>query len=335
MTDPRGHRRLSFAGALYEAIRDSLREDRRMTVLGNWVFGLQFNNYMDALREEFTTRIVEPPVAEAAMAAVGVGAAMAGAPTFVDLATGSFSFLAWSPIVNEASIVHYLSNGQLTAPVVFHLMHGIRGGGGPQHSFSPQAMLWNVPGLELVMPSTPYEAKGLMRRAIKSRNPTAFVDHTKLMAMEGEVPEEDYEIPFGVAEIKRPGRDVTLVATSHQVHLALSAAEQLASEGIEVEVVDPRTLVPFDEATILDSVRGTGRLAVLDECSLRCGVASEIVATVSEKAFGQLKTAPIRLARPDVPVPFSSVLEAEFLPDLNRVVSAIRAQVGSGGPTGR
>ena len=320
-------RRITFTTALYEAIRDSMREEPRFTLIGNTVFGLQGMHLMDALRSEFPGRIMETPVAEAALVATAVGAGMTGAPTFVDLATGTFSFPAWSSICNEAAVVHHLSNGQLNAPVTLHLMHGLRGGGGEQHSYSPQSLLWNCPGLELVIPSTPYDAKGLMRSALKSRNPTMFVDNTRLSTMEGEVPEEDYSIPFGVADIKRRGKDATLVSTSRLVHVALAAAETLAKEGIEVEVVDPRTLEPFDEKTILDSVERTGRLAVLDECNLRCGVASEITATVAQKGFKFLKAPPLRLARAQSPVAYSPPLEDALLADAPRVVEAIRALV--------
>ncbi len=327
---PARGRRITFATAMYEALRDTMREDPRFTIFGNWVFGLQANHLMEALREEFPGRIMEPPVAEAALVATAVGAGMVGASTFVDLGTGTFSFPAWSSIYNEASVVHHLSNGQLNARLTMHMMHGLRGGGGEQHSYSPQSLLWNCPGLEIVIPSTPYDAKGLMRRALKSPNPTVFIDNTRLSATEGEVPEEDYEIPFGLADIKRAGRDVTLVATSRLVHMALGAAATLATEGIEVEVVDPRTLEPFDENTILGSVARTGRFAVLDECNLRCGVGAEIVATVAGKAFASLKAAPLRLVRAQSPVACSAPLEAALLPDEPQVVAALRALAQTG-----
>jgi pyruvate dehydrogenase E1 component beta subunit len=323
-------RRTSYAVALYEALRDQLRLDPQLTVLGNWIFGLNYDHLMDALRNEFRGRIVEPPVAEAAIAALGVGAAMAGAPTFVDLTIGSFALLAMSPIVNEASVIHYLSNGQVAVPVVFHLMHGVVGSG-VQHSCSPQAQLWNSPGLQIVMPSTPYDAKGLMTTALRSPNPTVFIDHPKLFTIEGVVPEASYAIPFGTADIKRSGRDVTVVATSNMVQVALGAAESLSKEGIDIEIVDLRTLVPLDEQTLLDSVGRTGRLAVLDESVRRCGVASEIIAVIAESAHKLLRTRPVRITRADVPSPFSSVLGGALMPDQASVVSALREYVRSDG----
>jgi pyruvate dehydrogenase E1 component beta subunit len=286
---------------------------------------------MDELRETFDDRIFEPPCAEAAAAAIGIGAAMAGAPTFIDLSAANFSLLAFGQLINEASVVHYLSNGQLTAPVTFRIQHGMRGGGA-QHSLSPQSMLWNIPGLEIVIPSTPYDMKGLTRRAIKSPNPTIIIDHMKLYGIEAEVPDQDYEIPFGVADIKRAGRDVTLVATSYMVQVAIAAAARLSAEGIEVEVLDPRTLVPFDEATLLQSIARTGRLIVLDEGVLQCGVASEIIAIAVEKGFSALKAPPVRLTRATVPIPYAPSLEAELMPGLAAICASIRQVVGKREP---
>jgi pyruvate/2-oxoglutarate/acetoin dehydrogenase E1 component len=317
----------SFVVAFYEAVRGALADDSRQTVHGSWLFGLRHPHLMDELREKFHDRIFEPPCAEAAAAALGIGAAMAGAPTFIDLSAANFSLLAFAQLINEASVVHYLSNGQLTAPVTFRIQHGMRGGG-VQHSISPQSMLWNIPGLEIVIPSTPYDMKGLTRRAMKSPNPTIIIDHMKLFGIEGEVPDQDYEIPFGVADIKRAGRDVTLVATSYMVHVALDAAARLCAEGIEVEVLDPRTLVPFDEVTLLQSIRRTGRLIVLDEGVLQCGVASEIIAIAVEKGFSALKAPPVRLARAAVPTPYAPSLEAMLMPSMEAICASVRQLVG-------
>ena len=253
---------------------------------------------------------------------------MAGARPFVDIGTGSFSYVGWSPIVNEAAVARYMSGGQLRVPVVYHMLHGLRGGGAAQHSHSPQAMLWNAAGLEIVLPSSPYDVKGLLRTAIKSDNPTVFINHARLMDIEGDVPEEDYAIPFGRADIKRPGRDATIVATSFVVHAALAAAKQLAAEGIEAEVVDPRTLVPFDRATLLDSVRRTGRLVVVDETNLSCGVAAEVAAIVAEEGFAFLRAPIVRVSRPDVPTPFSKPLEDAITPTADKVAAAVRRVLG-------
>ena len=318
-------RKMSYAAAIVEALRVSLKEDPAVSLVGSYVLGLGPKRVlMDALRAEFPDRMYDPPTSEAAIAAVGAGAAMSGARPFVDIGTAAFGYVAWSPLVNEAAVARYMSGGTQRVPVVYHMLHGLRGGGAGQHSHSPQAMLWNAPGLEIVLPSSPYDVKGLMRSAIRSDNPTIFINHARLMDLEGDVPEEDYTIPFGRADIKRPGRDVTVVATSFVVQTALAAAERLAVDGIEAEVVDPRTLVPLDHATILESVGRTGRLVVVDETNLSCGVASEISAIVVEEGFDLLRAPILRVARLDVPTPFSKPLEDAITPTAERVIAAVR-----------
>jgi acetoin:2,6-dichlorophenolindophenol oxidoreductase subunit beta len=318
-------REITYAEALVEALGEAMREDDRVTLVGSYFLGLSPRRVLlEKLRQEFPARVVDPPTAELGYCGLGVGAAIAGLRPIVDVATASFIFQAWPQIVNEAAPARYMSGGQVTVPVVFHLLHGIRGRGAAQHSHSPQAMLWNAPGLEIVLPSSPRDVKGLLKTAVASNNPTVFVDHVKLFELKGPVPDGDFRIPLGVAEVKRPGRDVTVVATSLMVSRSLSAAEALAREGIEVEVVDPRTLVPLDEAAILDSVRKTGRLVVVDECHLRCGVAAEIAALVAEQAFGSLKAPIRRVATADVPIPFSPKLEAFIEPTQDKIEAAIR-----------
>ena len=318
-------RRISYADAIVEALRTSLSEDPYFSLIGSYVLGLGPKRVlMDSLRTEFPDRIYDPPTSEAAIISIGAGAAMAGARPFIDIGTASFSYVGWSPLVNEAAVACYMSGGSLRVPVVYHMLHGLRGGGASQHSGSPQAMLWNAPGLEIVLPSTPYDVKGLMRSAIKSDNPTVFINHARLMDIEGDVPAEDYTVPFGRADIKRPGRDATVVATSFVVHAALSAAERLAADGIEVEVVDPRTLVPLDRAAILDSVQRTGRLVVVDEAPLSCGVASEISAIMADEGFEFLRSPIVRVTRPDIPVPFSKPLEDSITPTAERVIAAVQ-----------
>jgi acetoin:2,6-dichlorophenolindophenol oxidoreductase subunit beta len=324
-------RRISYAAALVEALHASMSEDPRITIIGSYVLGLgPLRHLMDRIRADFPDRLLDPPTAEAAVAALGAGAAMAGGRPFVDLGTASFILMGWEPVVNEASLAHYMSGGGVRVPVTYHMLHGLRGGGGAQHSASPQAMLWNTPGLEIVLPASPADVKGLLRTALRSDNPTVVLDHAKLLGVEGPVPEEDYAIPLGRADIKRAGRDVTVVATSYRVQVALAAADGLAAEEIEVEVVDPRTLVPLDHATILDSVRRTGRLVAVDETNLSCGVASEIAAIVAEEGFDFLRAPILRVARPDVPTPYSPPLEEEITPDAGRIAAAVRKVMGYG-----
>jgi len=315
----------SFAEAVVDALYDALAEDPRVSLIGSYVLGLGPQRHlMDRIRKDFPARVADPPTAEAGAAAVGAGAAMAGARPFVDLGTGSFSFLAWSQLVNEAPVAHYQSGGKIRVPVTYHFLHGVRGGGAPQHSQSPQAMLLNAPGLEIVAPSTPADAYGLIRAALASPNPTVVVNHAKLLGVEGPAADKKTPIPLGRADIKRKGRDVTLVATSLMVQYALRAAERLAGEGIEAEVLDPRSLVPLDEQAILQSVGRTGRLVVVDETPLRGGVASEIAAVVAERGFHLLKAPILRVARADTPVPYSPPLEAFITPDPDKIAAAVR-----------
>ena len=253
---------------------------------------------------------------------------MAGARPFVDLGTAAFSYLAWSQVINEAPIAHYMSGGRISVPVTFHLLHGVRGGGAAQHSQSPQSMMANAPGLEIVAPATAADVYGLVRSAFLSNNPTVIASHAKLLGLESEVPAEKAPIPLGRADVKRKGRDVTVVANSLMVRYSLTAAEKLAAEGIDVEVVDLRTLVPLDEDTILRSVGRTGRLVVVDECPLRCGFASEVSATVAEHGFDLLNAPIRRVTRAHVPVPYAASLEAEIVPDAAKIAAAVRAVVG-------
>ena len=315
----------SYAAALVEALHDSLRSDPKVSIVGGYVLGLgPQRSLTDRLKNDFPDRVFDPPTSEAGLAALGAGAAMAGVRPFVDLGTASFSYLAWSPITNEAAVAHYMSGGKLRAPVTYHMLHGVRGGGAPQHSQSPQAMLWNAPGLQIALPSYAADAYGLVRTALASPNPTFVVSHAKLLGIETAVPDPKRAIPFGQADIKRRGRDVTIVATSLMVHYSLLAAEALAKDGIEAEVVDPRTLVPLDEKTILESVSRTGRLVVVDECPLRGGIASEISATVAERGFRHLKAPIVRITRPDTPVPYSLPLEEFVTPDPAKIETAVR-----------
>ena len=207
-------------------------------------------------------------------------------------------------------------------PVTFHLLHGVRGGGAAQHSHSPQSMMCNAPGLEIVAPSNAADAYGLTRAAFQSNNPTVIVSHAKLLGLESDAAKAP--VPIGRADVKRRGRDVTVVANSLMTHYALQAAERLAAEGIEAEVVDLRSLAPLDEETILSSVGRTGRLVVVDECPLRCSIASEIAATVAEHGFGLLRAPIARVTRAQVPVPYSPPLEAAITPDPDKIIAAVR-----------
>ena len=316
----------SYAEGMLEGMLFAMQEDARINLIGGSLFGLGPQRALSArLRESHGERIIDPPISESASVALGIGAAMAGDRPMVDIGTASFVFEAWSQLVNEAGTAHYMTGGQVSVPVVFHMLHGLRGGSAAQHGASPEAMLWNAPGLEIVLPSSPADVKGLIRSALKSDNPTIVIGHAKLLGIEDEVPDEDYAIPFGAADIKRPGGDLTMVATSLMVSRALEAAGRLAERGIEAEVLDPRTLVPFDRAALLTSLAKTGRLVVIDEANASCSVASEIAAIASTEGFHDLKSPIIRVCRPDVPIPFSPPLEERLTVTVERIVEAVLA----------
>jgi len=250
---------------------------------------------------------------------------MAGLRPLVDIGTATFSYEAIPQIVNEAAIAYSNSGGQTNVPVVYFMRYGIRGGGGVQHSGSPQPWYWNTPGLQLAMPASPADAKGLLRTALmRSQNPTIFLAHERLMNDRGPVPDGDYEIPFGHAAVKREGRDVTIIATGIQVPRALAAAEVLGKERISAEVVDPRTLQPLDKASLLASVKKTGRLVVTDESHDNCGVAAGLAAIVADEAFTSLRAPIKRVAIPHVPIPFAVPLENFVTPTTERIVEAVR-----------
>ena len=322
-------RKMLYAEAVVEALRRSVQGDDRVHLMGQYFLGLTPHRTMVGdLFRQYPDRVYFPPIAELGYVGAGIGAAIAGLRPIVDCATASFTFQAFAQILNEAANIHYMSGGQTSVPMVIHYNHGVRGGGAAQHSHSPQAMMWNTPGLEIVTPSNPADLIGLVLTAVASDNPTIWVDHVRLFDTEGEVPEDIEPIPFGRGSIRRGGTDLTVFASSWMVHRSLEAAQILATEGISVEIIDPRTLVPLDEEMILRSVAKTGRLLVVDECHLRCGIGSEIAATVAEHAHSDL-VAPIRrVATLDVPVPFSPPLEEYVEPTTAKIVDAARSLTG-------
>ncbi len=315
---------MTYAEAVLAALEDAMRADPRVHLIGR-PFSLGPTRALAAkLKQDFPDRVFEPPTSEPANAALGAGAAMAGMRPFVDLGTGAFSFLAFSGIVNEAAVSRYMSGGQLGAPVVYHVSDGVRGSGAPQHSHNLHGFLWGTPGLQVILPATPGDAYGLVRGALDSANPTFLVSHFKLPNSKGPV-ERGVALPIGKAHVARVGRDVTVVALSLMVQRALEAANQLAAEGIEVEVVDPRTLTPLDEEAILASVRKTGRLVVVDETPLHGGVSSGIAGMVADRGFSLL-VAPIRrLGRENTPVPASLVMEEFLVPTATKIIDAIKS----------
>ncbi len=317
---------MTFGESLITALDEIMGQDRRVVLIGGGLVGTGSGQAQLArLREKYSSRIKNPPIAELGFCGIAAGAAMAGLRPLVDLGTATFSYEAIPQIVNEAAIAYSNSGGQTSVPVVYFMRYGIRGGGGVQHSGSPQPWYWNTPGLQLAMPASPADAKGLLRTALmRSQNPTIFLAHERLMNDRGPVPDGDYEIPFGQAAVKREGRDVTIIATGIQVPRALAAAEVLGKERISAEVVDPRTLQPLDKASLLASVKKTGRLVVTDESHDNCGVAAGLAAILADEAFTSLRAPIKRVAIPHVPVPFAVPLENFVTPTTERIVEAVR-----------
>jgi acetoin:2,6-dichlorophenolindophenol oxidoreductase subunit beta len=325
-------RQIKYAQAIAEALDEILAEDERVTLIGAGFVGLTPSGaLLNPVREKYAARIQYPPIAELAYCGIGIGAAMAGLRPIIELSTATFSYEAIPQIVNEAAIACSNSAGQTSVPIVFHMLYGIRGAGAVQHSGSPQAWYWNTPGLQVAMPGTPADVKGLLRwAALKSRNPTVFMNHQKLMETEGEVPDGPFDIEFGRADVAREGSDVTIVATSIQVPRSLEAAEMLAREaGIHAEVVNVRTLQPLDKATILSSVRKTGRVVVTDESHDDCGVAAGLAAIIADEGFELLKAPIRRVSIPPVPIPYAPTMEEFVTPSPERLVAAVRQLVGS------
>jgi acetoin:2,6-dichlorophenolindophenol oxidoreductase subunit beta len=317
---------MTFGESLITALDEIMGQDRRVVLIGGGLVGTGSGQAQLArLREKYSSRIKNPPIAELGFCGIAAGAAMAGLRPLVDIGTATFSYEAIPQIVNEAAIAYSNSGGQTNVPVVYFMRYGIRGGGGVQHSGSPQPWYWNTPGLQLAMPASPADAKGLLRTALmRSQNPTIFLAHERLMDDRGPVPDGDYEIPFGQAAVKREGRDVTIIATGIQVPRALAAAEVLGKERISAEVVDPRTLQPLDKASLLASVKKTGRLVVTDESHDNCGVAAGLAAIVADEAFTSLRAPIKRVAIPHVPIPFAVPLENFVTPTAERIVEAVR-----------
>jgi pyruvate dehydrogenase E1 component beta subunit len=320
----------TYADAMLDVLGAFMEEDPHFAVMGNEVLGIGPEaGQFEPFQEKYADRIYFPPCSEASFAALAAGAAMCGQRIFAHLGLAPFSYPAFSTIASEIATARQGSGGRVAAPVTLHMSHGLLHGGASQHSESPMGIYWNVPGIEIVVPWEPGDLKGLLRTAIRSDNPTIVVTHAFGYGTEGEVPDDDgYEIPFGKASVKREGSDVTLVACSMMVAMSMAAAEQLAAEGIDAEVIDLRTLVPLDEDAILESVGKTGHLVVADEGRLRCGVASEIAATVSERAFDALKAPPARVARIDAPVPGNQIQEAYLAPSVEKIVAAAKQVVG-------
>ncbi len=319
---------LGMGQAIHQALREEMMRDPRVFIAGEGVGVSIHDNPMlptaGLLKDFGAGRVKDTPVSEAAIAGLAVGAAAAGLRPVVEIMFNPFFTLASDMIVNHAAKLRYLSGGKSSFPLVVRMKSGAGFGAGCQHSHNLEAWVAHCPGLKVVMPSTPADAKGLLKSAIRDQNPVIFIEDMMLYFAPGPVPDEEYLTPIGSAEVKRQGRDVTVVTWSKMLGVALKAAVDLSREGIDAEVVDLRTMVPLDKETLLSSVRKTGRLVVLHEATRTGGFAGEISAIVMEEAFSSLKAPLRRVTGPDIPVPCSPPLENFFMPNAEKLMSAIK-----------
>lgn len=323
-------RSITFGQAIREALQEEMRRDRDVFILGEDVAeaGTPFK-VLSGLVEEFgTQRVIDSPISEAGIVGIGVGAAMTGGRPVIDIMFGDFLTLTMDQIVNQAAKIHYMSGGKWQVPMVVRTTMGATRRSAAQHSQSLHAWLSHIPGLKVVVPATPYDAKGLLKSAIRDNNPVIFFEDKMMYQQKGPVPENEYLLPFGVADVKRSGRDITLVATSSMVFVALEAAEQLATIGIEAEVVDPRTTVPLDRRTLIESAIKTSRAIVIDEGYTSYGVTAELAAVIADGAFYYLDAPVKRLGAMDTPIPFSPALEDLTVPTSEDVCAMAKTLCG-------
>jgi len=321
---------MTLGHAIREALAEELRRDPRVFIMGEDVAeaGTPFK-VLSGLVEEFgPARVIDSPISEAGITGMGVGSAMTGMRPIIDIMFGDFIALTLDQVVNQAAKVHYMSGGKLKVPLVIRTTLGATRRTAAQHSQSLHAWVSHVPGLKVVLPSTPADAKGLLKTAIRDENPVIFFEDKMMYQLKGLVPEGDYTIPFGVADIKRAGSDVTIVATSSMVQVALAAAELLEKLDISAEVVDPRTTYPLDKQTLIESAKKTSRAIVVDEGYERYGVTAELAAVIAEGAFYYLDAPVKRMGAMDVPVPFSPVLEDLTVPTPAAVVEVAKTLCG-------
>ncbi len=312
-------REITYSKAATEALHEEFRRDPKTIHMATDVPA--------PLRDEFgDARVRVTPISESSFVGAAIGLAGSGFRPVVNIRMATFGFVATDQIVNQAAKITYMFGGQARFPIVYRMTVGAGGSMAAQHSISPYSMYMNIPGLKIVLPSTPYDIKGLLKTAIRDNNPVLFFEHRGLAGIKGEVPEEEYTVPFGRAEVKREGTGVTVVALAWMVHEALAAADELEGHGISVEVIDPRTLIPLDRDTIRASVAKTGRLVVVDEACRTCGAAAEIASLVVEdpNTFGCLKAPPKRLCGLDVPIPYSPPMEKYIVPDKEKIIATIK-----------
>lgn len=316
--------RKTYVAAIQEALAEEMRRDERVFLIGEDVRIGVFPSTRGLHAEFGDKRVIDTPISELAVAGAGIGAAVTGLRPIVDLMFGTFLYLAFDQIANQAGAMRYMYGGQTKVPLVFMVQSGAGSSAGHHHSQAVHQFFMNMPQIKVILPSTPYDGKGLLKSAIRDDNPVVFLHSLSLGGKRGDVPSDEYLVPIGAADVKRSGSDVTICAVGPTVYAALDAAKELAAEGVEAEVIDLRSLSPWDKGTVLESVAKTGRFVAVDESFPTCSAASEWAATVAEEAFPDLKAPVQRVCNADVPMPFSPVLEKAVLPSAADVVAAAR-----------
>lgn len=321
---------ISYREALNQALREEMQRDTNVFVIGEEVaeYGGAYKVTEGLLKDFGAERVVDTPISEEAIAGTGIGAAMIGLRPVVEMMTVNFTLLAMDQIVNHAAKLHYMSGGQVTMSLVIRAPQGAGLQLGAQHSQNLESWFAHVPGLKVVAPSIPADAKGLLKSAVRDNNPIIFLEHEMLYGSKGEVPEEEYTIPIGTAEVKRTGKDISLISYSRMLTLCMKAADQLAGEGIDAEVVDVRTLRPLDTVTIISSVKKTHKAIIVEEDWRSVGMGAEIGSVIAESAFDYLDVPVLRIATAEVPMPYSKPLEQMAIPTVENIVSAVRRMLG-------
>lgn len=318
---------MTYSQAINEALREEMRRDSKVYIQGEdvGIFGGCFGVTTGIIDEFGPERVLDTPISETAIIGSAVGAAAAGLRPVPEIMFVDFMTVCLDELVNQAAKMRYMFGGKAKVPMTLRTVGGAGLGAAAQHSQSLEALFCHVPGIKVVMPATAADAKGLLKASIRDDNPVIFIEHKALYGVSGEVPEGEYTIPLGKAEIKREGKDVTILAYSLMLHKALAAADTLAQEGIEAEVIDPRTLVPFDKETLFKSIEKTGRLVVVHEAVKKGGFGGEIAALVAEECFDYLDAPIKRVAAPFTPIPFSPVLESAFIPDEAKIIATVKS----------
>ncbi len=317
---------IRYAQAIRDAIAEEMRKDQNIFVMGEDVetMGGVFGCTKDILEEFGHDRIRNTPISEAVIIGAGVGGALTGTKMLVEMQYVDFILHAMDQTINQAAKARYMTGGKATVPLVIRAQQGSGRGNGAQHSQNLEAIFCHMPGLKVVMPSNPYDAKGLLKTALRDNNPVLFFEHKNLYNIKGEVPEGEYAVPFGKADIKIEGKDITIIATSFMVIRAMEAAQILESQGIHAEVIDPRTLVPLDKESILNSVKKTGRLLIVHEAHGVCGIGAEIAFMINEFAFDWLDAPMKRVSAAQTPIPYSRMLENMTIPSSEKIVDAAK-----------